>query len=161
MAWATKLSDFILQSNTIELKTSNYPKEWAELKMKVSFGMGIPAKVSWIAFLTDKIEVSYGIYPAYLYYKKLNKLILAYGISENNDSLKLWPIKIQNSAITIENYFNKSVPRYGNSFVFKAYNIKIKNNNVIYLNDNQIRLTDKDIESDLNTIISYYKKIDK
>ncbi len=76
------LDSFILQSQTKNLKTIPYPKEYSDLKMKVSFGMGAPARVPWIAFITPEITVSKGFYPVYLYYKELDALVLAYGISE-------------------------------------------------------------------------------
>lgn len=58
--WVQILDKFILQSSTRELKTSDYPKEWNGLKIKVSFGMGTPARVSWIAFLAPDMQTSNG-----------------------------------------------------------------------------------------------------
>jgi len=158
--WQTILKEFLLQAQKGELKTSSYPKEWSDLKMKVSFGMGAPARVPWIAFTAPEMQVSKGFYPVYLYYKELNTLILAYGISETSEFPKTWPAEIMNSASTIKAYFDKEVPRYGDSFVFKAYTIKINNGKVefVYSDDNKIA-TEKDIESDLSTILDYYKKI--
>lgn len=106
------------------------------------------------------MQVSKGFYPAYLYYKEFNILILAYGISETSESSKTWPAEIMSSAKTIEAYFDKEVPRYGDSFAFKAYTIKTKNGEVeiSYSDDNKIA-TEKDIESDLSTILNYYKKL--
>ena len=43
------LVDFIIQANEGGLKTSKYPKEFLDLKMKVSFGMGMAARVPWIS----------------------------------------------------------------------------------------------------------------
>ncbi|MGB2483734.1 MAG: hypothetical protein ACPH9P_05335 [Flavobacteriaceae bacterium] len=37
------LTNFILQSQTTNLKTSKYPKEFLDFEVKVSFGMGTPA----------------------------------------------------------------------------------------------------------------------
>ena len=158
MNWTNTLSNFILQANTNDLKTNNYPKEWSDLKMRISFGMGMAARVPWIAFLAEGMQVSNGINPIYLYYKEERKLILAYGISETNESVISWPAEVLSSATTISAYFDKPIPRYGDSFVFKTYNIKIENDKVVYLDDNEKTLSVEDLESDLETIISYYKK---
>ena len=69
------LENFILQSKTNNLKVLNYPKIFADLKMKVSFGQGVPARVSWISFLAQEMQTSNGFYPVYLFYKNENKLI--------------------------------------------------------------------------------------
>lgn len=158
MSWTNTLTNFILQANTNDLKINSYPKEWSELRMKVSFGMGAAAKVPWIAFLAEGMQVSNGINPIYLYYKEEQKLILAYGISETNESAISWPAEIINSTTTISAYFDKAISRYGDSFVFKAYNIKIENGKVVYLDDAEKALSVEDLESDLEVIISYYKK---
>ncbi len=158
--WKVTLDTFILQSQKGDLKTSSYPKEWNDLKMRISFGMGAPARIPWIAFIAPEMQVSKGFYPVYLYYKELGTLILAYGISETSEFSKTWPTEIMNSSSTIKSFFDKDVPRYGDSFVFKAYTIKTDNGKVdyIYSNENKIA-TEKDIESDLSTIFNYYKKI--
>ena len=44
------ISEFLNQSQTLSMRYSHYPKEYSGLKMKLGFGMGIPAKVTWIAF---------------------------------------------------------------------------------------------------------------
>ena len=64
------LSEYISQSQTKNMRYSHYPKEYSGLKMKLGFGMGIPAKVTWIAFTAPEIKVSDGFYPVFLYYKK-------------------------------------------------------------------------------------------
>lgn len=119
--WINILTNFLNQSKEGSLKTSQYPKEWSELRMKVSFGMGGPARVPWIAFIAPEMQVSKGFYPVYLYYKDLETLILAYGISETTEFEKSWPAEIMNSTETIAAHFDQDVPRYGSSFVFKAY----------------------------------------
>jgi|TARA_Y100000310_G_scaffold228867_1_gene231210 hypothetical protein len=156
--WKKILDAFLLQAQTGELKTSTFPKEYSDLKMKVSFGMGMPARVPWIAFTAPEMQVSKGFYPVYLYYKDLNVLVLAYGISETSEFDKTWPAEIMNSTLTIKAFFDKDVPRYGDSFVFKAYNIKIENDKVEYLSKENQSVSEQDIEADLKTILNYYKK---
>lgn len=77
------LSRFLGQSSTDNLKTAQYEKEYGGLNMKVSFGMGNPARVSWIAFYSDEMKVSDGIYPVYLYYKAKKTLTLPTSLRES------------------------------------------------------------------------------
>ena len=152
------LDAFLLQAQTGELKTSTFPKEYSDLKMKVSFGMGMPARVPWIAFTAPEMQVSKGFYPVYLYYKDLHVLVLAYGISETSEFDKTWPAEIMNSTLTIRAFFDKDVPRYGDSFMFKAYNIKVQDNQVEYQSQEGNNISEQDLEADLKTILNYYKK---
>jgi len=156
--WKKILDTFLLQAQTNELKVSTFQKEYSGLKMKVSFGMGMPARVPWIAFTAPEMQVSKGFYPVYLYYKELGVLVLAYGISETSEFDKTWPVEIMNSTLTIQAFFDKDVPRYGSSFVFKAYNLKIENEKVEYFSKENQSISEQDIEADLKTILNYYKK---
>lgn len=149
---------FLLQSQKGDLKTAQYPKEYSDLKMKVSFGMGAPAHVPWIAFIAPEMQVSKGFYPVYLYYKEIGVLILAYGISETSEFDRTWPAEIMNSTSTIKAFFDKEVPRYGDSFVFKAYDIDIKEKEVSYIYKDGKVASEHDIEADLKTILDYYKR---
>ena len=101
------LNSFIKQSNTNNLKTLDYPKSFLDLKMKTSFGQGNPARVSWISFLAPEMRTSEGFYPVYLFYKKENKLILAYGISETSEAKSSWPEEILSSKTKINDYLDK------------------------------------------------------
>jgi hypothetical protein len=156
--WIKVLKEFITQSEQGDLKTSPYPKEWSDLKMKVSFGMGAPARVPWIAFTAPEMQVSKGFYPVYLYYKELKTLILAYGISETAEFEKSWPAEIMNVSQTIKGYLDQDVPRYGDSFVFKAYDVVFDNSDINFTYKyNKENATEIDLEADLNTILEYYK----
>lgn len=120
----------------------------------------LPARVPWIAFIAPEMQVSKGFYPVYLYYKDLETLILAYGISETTEFEKSWPAEIMNSTETIAAHFDQDVPRYGNSFVFKTYRIFINNRSLkINHKESGIVASVKDLESDLETILNYYKKV--
>lgn len=158
--WQTILNAFLLQAQKGDLKTSSYPKEWSDLKMKVSFGQGVSARVPWIAFTAPEMQVSKGFYPVYLYYKELNTLILAYGISETSEFPKTWPAEIMDSKPTIKSYFDTDVPRYGDSFVFKAYKLNMDGDEVEFSYPDENKLaTEKDLESDLSRILDDYKQI--
>lgn len=151
------LNNFLIQSETDNLKWSSYPKEFLDLKTKVSFGQGVPARVSWISFLAPEMQTSNGFYPVYLFYKSEKKLILAYGISETSEYPQTWPSEVTNNAKKIKDYL-PNPPRYGDSYVFKAYNIQIENNKITYLNDEKNILESKEIDLDLSKIINWYKK---
>jgi hypothetical protein len=82
---------FLAQANGgQDLRTSDYPKEYRELQVKVGFGQGAFSRVPWIAFLGQDQKVSCGIYPVLLYYREARVLILAYGISETNPPTIQW-----------------------------------------------------------------------
>ena len=151
------LNSFILQSKTDNLKWSSYPKEYLDLNMKVSFGQGVPARVSWISFLAPEMQTSNGFYPVYLFYKKENKLILAYGISETAEYPQTWPDEVVNNNKKINEYIDNPA-RYGDSFLFKSYVPSINSNKVEFVNDDNQKLSNDIIENDLKHIINSYKK---
>ena len=157
--WLPILSKFISQSSTGDLKVLNYPKNWNGLKMKLSFGMGSPARIPWIAFTAPDMQVSKGFYPVYLYYKDYDTLILAYGISETEEFSTSWPTDIMNSKQTIKSFFKKDVPRYGDSLVFKAYSVKIEGDRILFIAQGGESASEREIELDLSMLLDYYKKI--
>ena len=151
------LTTFVIQSKTDNLKWSSYPKEYQDLNMKVSFGQGVPARVSWISFLAPEMQTSNGFYPVYLFYKNQNKLILAYGISETSEYPTTWPDEIINNHQKINDYIDNP-PRYGDSFLFKSYNLNINESIVEFSNDDNNKLTADNLATDLTQIINSYKK---
>ena len=151
------LNSFILQSKTDNLKWSSYPKEYLDLNMKVSFGQGVPARVSWISFLAPEMQTSNGFYPVYLFYKKENKLILAYGISETAEYPQTWPDEVVNNNKKINEHIVNPA-RYGDSFLFKSYAPNINSNKVEFVNDDNQKISNEIIENDLKQIINSYKK---
>ena len=125
--------------------------------MKVSFGQGVPARVTWISFLAPEMRTSEGFYPVYLFYKKENKLILAYGISETSEAKSSWPEEILSSKTKINDYLGNP-PRYGDSFVFKSYTPSVQGKDVKYVNDDNQPISGDMLNKDLTEIINYYKK---
>jgi 5-methylcytosine-specific restriction enzyme B len=101
------------------LATKSYPKGYRGLEISVSFGMGSFAQIPWIAFLGPGEKTSKGIYPVYLFYRDLDLLVLAYGISESNPPDQLW--RNTEEAATISEMFSEkfgtSPKRYGASLV--------------------------------------------
>lgn len=150
------VTDFIIQSNDGNLKTSQYQKEFLDLKMKVSFGMGMPARIPWISFTAPGMSTSNGYYPVFLYYKEQHKLVLAYGISETSEYATQWPNEIRENKKRIKDVIQDAV-RYGDSFVFEIYNITIKDGQVNF-EKNNVQINETQILIELESLINYYKK---
>jgi 5-methylcytosine-specific restriction enzyme B len=146
MNFSEQLVKFLAQSESGELTTSGYITQYEDFKVKLGFGQGNQARITWIAFLANEQTVSNGIYPVYLYFKKNKLLILAYGVSENNRPAINWSIPNLKS---INEYFKENKldrpDRYGTSYVFKTYNT---------LNP----LNPEEVNKDLNEIIELYKQ---
>ncbi|MCX6232459.1 MAG: DUF3578 domain-containing protein [Bacteroidetes bacterium] len=147
LKYSEQLTAFLEQARTDNLKTKHYINKFNGTIVKVSFGQGVTARVPWISFLKEPFTTSNGIYPVYLFYKDLNKLILAYGISETNIPSESWNIQ---NPITIKKYFvenNLGIPdRYGASYVYKVYNVNEMPSNEI-------------IDNDLNQLVEFYLNI--
>lgn len=157
--FSNTLRSFLKQAQEGDLKTAHYPKEHQDFTMKVSFGQGVPARIPWISITGEGMTTSQGIYPVYLYYKDEGELILAYGISETQESTESWPAEVLNNTQTIESYFDKKVPRYGDSFVFKTYKVEVVGDDIkLTKKEDDEVVTDIDIEADLNTLLDYYRK---
>ena len=95
------LNSFIQQSKTDNLKWSAYPKEYLDLNMKVSFGQGVPARVSWISFLAPEMQTSNGFYFVYLFYKKKINWFYLMELAKHQNIPQTWPDEVVN------NYFLK------------------------------------------------------
>ncbi len=145
--YSNELDKFLEQAKSGDLKTKHFENKLEDFQVKVSFGQGVEARIPWILFLKEPNTTSDGIYPVYLFFKKENILVLAFGISETNIPKVSWELE---SPTTINDFFltkSYSKPdRYGNSFVFKSY--KVDN-----LPDN------KTLDKDLQEILTIYSKI--
>lgn len=142
-----ELNRFLEQTKTDDLKYSSYSKSFINLKVKVSFGQGVKADVPWIAFLKGSNTVQKGIYPFYLFYKNLNLLVLAYGVSQTHEPPNNW---VLDNPTSISKYFVDhhlgKLSNYGSSYVYKVYNT-----------DNP--LNRDEIEEDLLDIIDIYNEM--
>ena len=143
-----ELVQFISQARTGNLKTKQFRSTYLDLQVKVSFGQGVEAKIPWISFLGKDQTTSKGIYPVYLYYKSVNKLILSYGVSETNVPSVSWNNPDQKE--NIASYFARmklGIPeRYGKSFIFQVY-------------DSESEIDPDRSREDLTLIISEYKEL--
>ena len=115
------ITKFLRRANTNELKKVDLRDEFANLDslinenflVDLSFGQGTKSKIPWISILDRETNqvTSNGIYPVYLYYREINKLILAYGISETNQPETSWKSDVYNNQnirnYLIENSFEK------------------------------------------------------
>ena len=149
------LKEFIKQTKTDSLKTKDYPKEFLDLKMKVSFGQGALAKIPWVALRAPEMPVSNGYNPVYLYYKEQNILILAYGISETHIPEISWTKDIHDTKTKISDFIDKPF-RYGDSYVYKHYEPRIENQEVLFYRDNH-KLSDEKLHEELKEIVSFFK----
>lgn len=154
------LPRFIAQPQTGDLRQSYCPKTWDGLNVKMSFGVFTPARVPWIAFTAPGMKVSRGFYPVYLHYKDRKTLILSYGMSETKVSQYSWPHEVISSTRTIHQFFNESVPRYGACLVFRAYRVDTNGGEVVFTRaDNGQVVSLTDLDSELSTILQYYKAV--
>lgn len=126
----SKLMDaFLAQaSGGTDLTVKQYEKDYRGLKIKVSFGQGGIARVPWIAFLAPDQKASEGIYPVILYYREAKLLVLAYGVSEENDAGSSWQGIGNKPTIDefLESQHAREPERYGESFVEATYDLNSK-----------------------------------
>lgn len=141
------LMKFIEQSQIEDLTTRDYPKYHDGFEMRVSFGQGNQAYVTWIGLLGRKQNPQEGIYPAYLYFKEDNILILAKGISATRTPSLEWDTT---DCQTIQQYFSENVGhdpiRYPGSYVYKAYDLSDE-------------LNEEQVESDLESLLAEYSEL--
>jgi 5-methylcytosine-specific restriction protein B len=142
------LSQFLAQvEEDNNHRTDHYPSSYSGLRLKVGFGIGNSAKVPWIAFLGKDQEPQNGIFPVYYFFKENRRIVLAYGLSEENIPKLKWSITPITK--TINTYFKErrlKPHKYGLSYVYKTYDV---NNELDWIK----------IQDDLSTLISIYKKL--
>lgn len=150
------LREFIDQAGTGNLKTAQYPKEFKSFRMKVSFGQGAQARVPWISFYTSGMSTSNGYYPVYLLYREAKKLVLSFGVSETNDFGEKWKEEILGDAKVIADVI-ENPPRYGNSWVFKVYEVSdFSKKSIITLNGKSV--SDAELQNHLDEILNLFSK---
>ena len=150
------LKEFIKQTKTDSLRTRDYPKDFLDLKMKVSFGQGALAKIPWVALRAADMPVSNGYNPVYLFYKEQNTLVLAYGISETHIPETSWTKEIHDNKTKISDFIENPF-RYGDSYVYKSYEPTIENDEVFFLRDG-VKLSDEILLNELREIVDFFKE---
>ena len=109
------VQEFIRDANGGSLKSKKYSLKFQGFDINASFGQGSLAQVPWIGFRlpghTNAINL--------LYFKRENKLVLAYGVPEEKTPTISW--KLENQTIT-DHYANEFIPlRYGSSLFINEY----------------------------------------
>jgi 5-methylcytosine-specific restriction protein B len=146
---AALLDGFVAQAReATSLTTQGYLGEYRGMDVKVSFGKGNFARVPWIAFLAGGQTVSLGIYPVLLYYKAQEKLLLCFGLSEENVPRATWA-KLEDKT-TVNDWFGRhrlpSPERYGSSYVAAAW-------------DTSQTLPVEQIQTNLDAVIDEYQRV--
>jgi MoxR-like ATPase len=141
------LEKFIDQSKSGESATRSYPSKHEALELRVSFGQGNQAHVTWIAFLAPGQTPTKGIYPVYLYYKTKDLLVLSKGISATHAPELAWPGDgLQSISSYFDQHYAEEPIRYGNCLVDAVYD----------LSDT---LDQQEVDDDLHKLITEYKAV--
>jgi 5-methylcytosine-specific restriction protein B len=144
------LDIFLKQAQTEELATKGkrYLNSYNDCKVKISFGKGRISNVPWIAFLRGNNEIRCGIYPVILYYKKIQKLVIAFGIGTYFETDKEWKFDDKYKFRTIKSELGDKydgVIPYNKCFVYSYYRV-----------NGHLNL--KNIQNDIDSVIGIYKK---
>ena len=157
------IKEFLIpgQKNNNEDNYHKYPKEYDGLEVRVSFGNGNKAKVKWFGFFGEGHTPQNGYYPTFLFYEDENKLMLVYGISSTKklDIEDVWDENIRKTKKQIKDYKLQHSKKndYSKSYVHHYYDPKKVNGKYVFYRDN-ILISDEQLLSELNEVISYYKK---
>ena len=149
------LDDFVKQTKTGGQKVKHYPKEYSNLRLRVSFGQGTLSKIPWVQVVAPDVGTSNGYYPVYLFYKQENILILAYGIGESVEA-DSWNSEIHSSKQRIDQFIDNPF-RYGNSYVCEHYEPIVNGEEVKYLRDGK-EVSKKQMTEELDSLVDYYKE---
>jgi hypothetical protein len=149
------LDDFVKQTKTGGQKVKHYPKDFSNLRLRVSFGQGTLSKIPWVMVIAPDVGTSNGYYPVYLFYKQENILILAYGIGESFEA-DSWNSEIHSSKQRIDEFIDKPF-RYGNSYVCQHYEPIVNGEEVKYLRDGK-EVSKKQMTGELDSLVDYYKE---
>lgn len=139
---------FLKQAKTKDLTTKGYISSYNDCKVKVSFGKGRISNVPWIAFINRYNEIRSGIYPILLYYKKINTIVVAFGIGSYYETSKEWNIDESFKLKTIKSELGKKyegIIPYAKSYAYSHY-----------LVDDQLKLIN--LIDDIDFVIDLYKK---
>lgn len=114
------------QTGALDQKTSGYINYYQGLDVKVSFGFGQLSHIPWISFLGENQVTMHGIYVVLLYYRKLRKMALCYGISELNQPDIHWDFS-GTPPQTIGEYLKEhgftKQKKYNGSYIYKFFSI--------------------------------------
>jgi hypothetical protein len=122
----SNLTKFLIQSQTDNLQTTGYFEEFLELPVRISFGQGRKARVSWICLLKSGQEIQNGYYPSFYYDIGKSSLFTVFGVSETKKPKKEWPPEIAREHKTFSelDVSQDIAQKYPNSRMFHEYPIK-------------------------------------
>jgi len=144
-----ELKKFLIQSQTLDLRTQNYINYYNNCVVKFSFGKGRVSSVPWIAFLRNNNEIRRGIYPAILFYKNQNILVTSFAIGTYSDEyIDDWTFPEGTKKKRIIELFS-NIPsnkiHYGNSYYHKVFEV---NENIDFI----------EIQNSIDHMIDIYTK---
>jgi hypothetical protein len=121
----------------------------------ISFGLGRFTHVPWIVFTNYDQKVRSGIYPALLFYTEEQKIILAYCVSESENSNINWNENIIKGLPLVQDILPKT-DKYLSSYVYKMYDIP---NNLNKLNIDDLILSLEKVIGDFHEQFQHKSKI--
>ncbi|SEN94996.1 5-methylcytosine-specific restriction endonuclease McrBC, GTP-binding regulatory subunit McrB [Chitinophaga rupis] len=140
------------QETTPNLKTGDYAGTYGGCRIEAGFGKGNAARIPWLALLRENQKVSKGIYPVYLYYKRYNILILAFGVSETHKPDIPWNRNDQTIKEYFQEKFSAKPDRYGSSGIYRVYDIDP--------NQEDFGLNLTLVNNDIASFTDYYNRLD-
>ena len=170
------LIKFIKRANSDSFTNADIRNDFRDLdffdeykyKIDISFGQfNNRSEVPWISILdkSNEQKTANGIYPVYLYYKAINKLIFAYGISSETHPNLNWNKDILINTQQIRDYFSNNSAyhniynyerrTYKDSYVYQIYDIVIKSDNVLIGQCNNV-VSNSKLEDDLIQMLDIY-----
>lgn len=144
--------------HAVEVK--KLPNSYKGLNVEASVGIGRATIIPWVTFTGFNQKTSNGIYPAILFYRQRNILIVSFGISAANKPTATWDIP---GLKTIDQYFieqkisqTRLEKKYNKSYVHSVFPVNIVSGKIDETSFN----IDKVFES-LSYICEKYKKVFK
>lgn len=125
----------------------------ARVRVRASFGMGVPAAVAHMTFALADQSVQNGIYVALLYYRAQKKLVLSYALSATHVPSVEWPSQIAKLP-TIHSEL--SYDKYGSSHLVEDYDNPLKQ---LFGNDSTARISLQDQLADC--LLQYWQHMEE
>lgn len=111
------------------VEVNKLPNSYNGLNVEASVGIGRATIIPWVTFTGFNQKTSNGIFPAILFYRQKNILIIAFGISAANKPTASWQIPGLKS---IDQYFKEQrihqtgvEKKYNKSFVHSVFPVNI------------------------------------
>ena len=99
-ALAIELDRFLSQVMLGSLQESGYPEQIGEVAVHVGFKDGLAPLVPWLALTRLGLKVEDGAHPVLYYFRGMQRVILAYGVSDGGGAMT-WPKSLLRDSISI------------------------------------------------------------